>query len=143
MSESGMRQNLVKVLKSFDAVPVENRLRAGHPDVNATCFDMECKWMKVWPKNCDVNPVRFPHSLTKEQGIWLARRWSRGGLTFVAVQVAREWFFFSGETAKDTFGTMTRPEMREEAMLHFPSGLEKERLVEWLRSQILLRVNGF
>lgn len=135
MSESGMRSNLVKVLsKPFDAVPVENRLRAGHPDVNAIGFDIECKWMKFWPKKCDENPVKFNHSLTKEQGIWLARRWARGGVTLVAVQISREWFFFSGKTAKDTFGNLTRPEMRKEALLHMQNGLDKERLISWLRS---------
>jgi hypothetical protein len=58
----------------------------------------------------------------------------RGGTTLVCAQVAREWFFFSGETAKDKFGNMTRLEMKEEALLHFQAGLQAERLIEWLRS---------
>lgn len=134
MSESGMRQNLVKALRPLDAMPIENKLRAGTPDVNFIGGWIECKWMKFWPKSADTNPVRFAHPLTKEQGIWLARRWARGGTTLVCAQVAREWFFFSGETAKDTFGKMTRPEMREEALLHLPNGLQAERLIQWLRS---------
>lgn len=128
-----MRSNLVRALRPLDAVPVENRLRAGHPDVNCVGADIECKWKKFWPKNADTNPVRFDHPLSKEQGLWLRRRWNRGGLTLVAAQVAREWFFFSGETAKDIFGKLTRPEMREEALLHFQNGLNGERLVQWIR----------
>jgi len=128
-----MRKRLVAALKPLDAVPVENRLRSGHPDVNCIGADIECKWKKFWPKTAEFNPVRFDHPLSKEQGLWLARRWSRGGLTLVAAQVSREWFFFSGQTAKDKFGNMTRPEMVEEALLHFPSGLKAERLIQWIK----------
>jgi len=127
-----MRQNLVKALRSLDAVPIENPMRAGTPDVNFIGGWIECKWMKFWPKGAETNPVRFSHPLTKEQGIWLARRWARGGTTLVCVQVSREWFFFSGETIKDHFNKMTRPQMKEQAMLYLPKGLEKERLVQWL-----------
>lgn len=134
MSESGMRQNLVKALKPLDAVPIENHMRSGTPDVQYIGGWIECKWLKVWPVSADTRPVRFPHPLTKEQGIWLARRWMRGGTTLVCAQVVREWFFFSGETAKARFGNMTRLEMREEALLHFPAGLQAERLIQWLRS---------
>lgn len=134
MSESGMRQNLVKALKSLDAVPIENPMRAGTPDINYIGGWIECKWMKTWPVYCDTRPVHFSHPLTKEQGIWLARRWMSGGTTLVCAQVAREWFFFSGETAKFKFGNMTRPEMRKEALLHLTKGLEKEKVITWLRS---------
>lgn len=134
MSESGMRQNLVKVLSSLDAVPIENKMRAGTPDVNFIGGWIECKWLKFWPVGADKNPVRFPHPLTIEQGLWLARRWMRGGTTLVCAQVSREWFFFSGQTAKDRFGHMNRLEMREEALLHFPSGLQKESLLTWINS---------
>jgi hypothetical protein len=134
MSESAMRQNLVKMMKSLDAVPIENPIRAGTPDINYIGGWIECKRLKVWPVSADTRPVRFAHPLTKEQGLWLARRWMKGGTTLVCAQVEREWFFFSGETAKDKFGNMTRLEMREEALLYFPSGLEKERLIKWLLS---------
>lgn len=135
MSETGMRSHLVKTLESLDAVPIENgRLRSGTPDVNFIGGWMELKWLKFWPKGADVNLVTFPHPLTKEQGLWLWRRWRRGGLTLVCAKVSSEWFFFSGETARFRFGNMTRPQMREEALLWFPRGLDKERLIEWLRS---------
>lgn len=135
MSESDMRSYLVKSLEVLDAVAIENgRLRAGTPDLNFIGGWIECKWLKTWPKGADVNPVRFQHPLTKEQGLWLARRWRRGGLALVAAKVSSEWFFFSGETARHTFDRMTRPQMREQALLWFPRGLDKERLIEWLRS---------
>lgn len=133
MSESGMRSNLVKALKPLDAVPIENQLRSGHPDINCIGADIECKWKKFWPKTCYTKPVRFDHPLSKEQGIWLNRRWLKGGLTLVAAQVSRQWFFFGGDVAKDVFGNLTRPEMEEIALLYFKKGLEKERLIEWIK----------
>jgi hypothetical protein len=133
MAESDMRQKLVKALVSFDAVPVENKLRSGHPDINAIGFDIECKWKKFWPDNCDTNPVEFKHPLSLAQGYWLRRRWNKGGYTFVAAQVSKEWFFFSGETSKDLFGKMTRPEMKDNALFHSVN-FNKEGLITWLNS---------
>lgn len=127
-----MRRRLVKALASLDAVPIENCVGSGTPDINFIGGWIECKWLKSWPKRAETNPVRFPHPLTKSQGFWLARRWNRGGVTLVCAQVRREWFFFSGATAKDLFGNMKRPEMISEALLYFPNGLDKDRLVSWL-----------
>lgn len=129
-----MRQNLVKALKPLDAVPIENHMRAGTPDVNYIGGWIECKWMKTWPRGAATNPVKFTHPLTKNQGLWLRRRWLAGGTTLVCAQVAREWFFFSGETIKDYFNKMTRPEMIERAIFYMPNGLDKGKLVAWLQT---------
>lgn len=133
MSEASMRSNLVKALRPLDAVPIENYLRAGTPDINYIGGWIECKWMKFWPKSADHQPVRFHHPLKKNQGLWLARRASRGGTVLLAAQVGREWFFFDGATIKDHFNKMTRPQMRERALLHMPNGLERKKLIAWLR----------
>lgn len=129
-----MRQNLVKALVSLDAVPIENHMRAGTPDINYIGGWIECKWMKFWPKTCDTKAIRFSHPLTKEQGLWLKRRWRRGGVTLVCVQVARDWFFFSGDTIKDQFNNMTRDQMIENSVFYSPSGLDKERVATWLKT---------
>lgn len=132
MSEARSRSRLVKALKPLDAVPVENRLRSGHPDVNCTIADIECKYMKTWPKSADVRPVRFPHPLSKEQAVWLKRRWDRGGITLVCAQVSLDWFFFLGSTAGEVFGKLTRPQMEGHAGLHMKR-LDAERLIAWLK----------
>ena len=127
-----MRQRLVKAMSDFDAVPIENKLRAGTPDVEFINGWIECKWRKFWPKSADTRPVRFPHPLSKEQGLWLRRRALKGGVTLVAAQVSRDWFFFDGIDIKDYFGKMTKPEMIDKALLHMGNGLDKDRLKQWL-----------
>lgn len=134
MSEAAMRSNLVKALKSLDAIAVEVPMRAGFPDINFIGGWIECKYMKVWPRNCEKHPVRFSHPLKKEQALWARRRESRGGTSLICAQVAREWFFFDSLTAKESFGKMTRSEMINNSAFYMPKGLEKERLLEWLET---------
>lgn len=135
MSESTMRSNLVKALKPLDAVAIESRgTGIGIPDVNYVGGWIECKWMRSWPVGAYKNPVRFPHPLSIEQGIWLKRRVMAGGVALVCCQVAQEWFFFDGMTIRERFDKMNRLEMELESVLHMPRGLEKERLIQWLRS---------
>ncbi len=132
MSEALMRKKLVKNLMRLDAVPIENMLRAGTPDVNFLYGWIECKYMKFWPRNAEKNPVRFPHPLTKEQCLWIKRRCKRGGLCYVAIQVSRDWFFFKGTAITDLFNNMTKPQMIEKCDLYMKSGLDKEELIKWL-----------
>jgi hypothetical protein len=131
-----MRSSFVKKLTALDAVAIESPLTGiGIPDVNCIGGWFECKWLRTWPKKCDVNPVVFDHPLSKEQGVWLYRRSRLGGLAMCVCQVAgREWFFFDGYTIKDRFNKMTRPEMRQEAVLYMPNGLETGRLIDYVRS---------
>lgn len=135
MSEAGMRSNLVKAMKKFHAVPVENRLLpAGMPDINFSLGWIECKWLKAWPRTCNSSPVKFHHNLMSHQRYWMKKRASAGGLVLLCVQVRRDWFFFNADTAIEKFNEMTKPEMEENAMLHLSKGLEKKRLVKWLDS---------
>lgn len=137
MSESGSRSNLVKALSSLDAVAIESPSTGlGIPDVNYTRGWIECKWMRSWPKNADTRPVKFDHTLSQEQKIWMYRRAQAGGLVHVCAQVSRSWFFFPGGNLlkSNWWDNMTRPEMIEMADFYCPNGLEKERLIQWLKS---------
>ena len=127
------RANLVRVLKPLGAMPVENRVRSGTPDVNYKGGWIECKYMKTWPKGADKNPVRFPHPLLQSQKIWIAKRSAIGGTVLVCAKVSNEWFFWDGVFAAKNFEKMTRPEMRENALLHMLR-LDKEILITWLNS---------
>lgn len=127
-----MRKNLVKSMKSLDAVPIEMPMRAGTPDVNFIGGWIECKWLHFWPKSADTRPVRFPHPLTKEQGLWARRRTLAGGISLVVAQVSRQWFFFDGLDIRDHFNKMTRPEMRERAIFYMANGMNKEELLKWI-----------
>lgn len=119
-------------MKSLDAISIEAPIRAGVPDVNYTGGWIECKWMKFWPKRADTNPVRFPHPLTKEQGIRAWKRTKAGGVSLVAAQVSREWFFFDGLDIRHHFDKMTRPEMKERAIFYMKNGMDKQELLKWI-----------
>ena len=135
MSEASMRSNLVGKLTVLNAVAIESPgTGLGIPDINFIGGWMDCKWMRYWPKNADTRPVKFPHPLSKEQQVWLWRRERYGGTALVVAQVSRSWFFWSGRHIKENklWGNMTRPQMIQEAELHFPNGLETNELLIYL-----------
>jgi len=136
MSESAMKSTLVKALTSLDPQCIESPVTGlGIPDVNFIGGWFECKNLDSWPKGAEVNPVRFPHPLSKEQGIWLYRRTRAGGFAMVCAKVSTEWFFFDGTWIKDKWDKMTRPEMIHNADLYLPGKLDKDRLLNFIRSR--------
>ncbi len=131
MSESSMRQRLVAALKPLDAVPIENSLRAGTPDVNYIGGWMELKWLRSWPVRGGI--ISLPH-YTNGQRLWLRRRGKRGGVALLVLQVGKQWLFFDWEYAWYIGRTETRIDLYENAVKHFPYGLKNKELVAWLRS---------
>ena len=128
-----MRKNLVKRLKRVDAVAIESPLTGiGIPDVSYIGGWLECKWLRAWPKRAMTHPVKFGHPLSKAQKVWLARHCRRGGVAMCVIQVGREWFFYDGIKIGDLWGNMTKPQMIEESLLHFPNGLQTGDLLEFL-----------
>lgn len=136
MSESAMKSTLVKALAGLDPQCIESPVTGlGIPDVNFIGGWFECKQMDAWPKGADVNPVRFNHPLTKEQGVWLYRRTRSGGFAMVCAKVATDWFFFDGSWIKDKWHQMTRPQMIEMADLYMPRKLDRDRLLSFIKSK--------
>jgi hypothetical protein len=136
MSEATSRSNLVKRLKTLDAVSIESPSTGlGIPDVFFIGGVIECKWLRYWPKTADTKPVKFGHPLSKEQQVWLWRREHRGGLALVCAQVQKSWFFWSGKQIKEEklWDNMTRPEMISKALLYYPNGLQTESLLNFLK----------
>ena len=133
MSENKQtRGELVKALRSLNAIPVENRVRSGTPDVNYAGGWIECKRLGRWPKGADTNPVKFPHPLLQTQKIWIAKRCAIGGTVFICAQVGGEWFFFRCPEGLSLFERMTRPEMHEKAEFYMKT-MQKERLVDFVK----------
>jgi hypothetical protein len=134
VSESTMRSRIIRALKPLDAVPIENKLAAGTPDVNYSGGWIELKWIRAWKKNADTSPVLLPH-YTKNQRLWMRRRTRRSGISLLMLQVQTEWFVFDSDFAYDHIGiTATRLDMRANAVAHWPKGLNERELVTWLRS---------
>src|SRR3546814_13417930 len=93
MSESRLRGNIVKALRCWDAVVVENPVCPGTPDVNYIDGWLELKFLPKWPRVPSTNPILIRH-YTAQQRIWLRRRWLRGGRSHLLLQVGREWLVF-------------------------------------------------
>lgn len=134
MSESGQRQRVIRALKSLDAIPVENPMRPGTPDVNCTVAWLELKWLRRWPARPDT-VVRIEH-FTNRQRMFLRRRWgiARGGAgaAWLLLQVGREWLLFDGETAGDHVGRVCRSELYNLARVRWTQGLSNKELQECL-----------
>jgi hypothetical protein len=131
MAEADMRHRLIDSLRALDAVPVENCVGLGTPDVNYVNGWIELKWLRAWPVHADTI-VRLDHPLTPEQGAWLARRWGRGGFAWCMLQCRREWFLFTGDTAKNIVGCTTQQGLIDAAVRYWPNGLNEQELIEVL-----------
>lgn len=131
MSESTQRSVVCKKLKHLDAIPVENRVGPGTPDVNYVEGWIELKWMRRWPKNAHESPVLVEH-YSPQQRVWHKKRWIKKGNVWLLFQVAQEWFLFDGLTASERFGRATRPELFEMATAHWAKGLNAKELTECL-----------
>lgn len=134
-----MRQTVVRMLRSLDAISVENSVYPGTPDVNYGGRDvngrrvegwLELKWAADWPAR--GGPLRLPH-FTAEQRAWLRRRHHRGGRIHLLLQVNRlEWFLLDGRTAGEYLGNLTRDGIILAAQRYSLSGLDGEELIRWL-----------
>lgn len=131
MSEGDQRGRVIKAMRQYDAMAVENRVYPGTPDVNYIGGWVELKWLRRWPKNADVSHVHIDH-FTPQQRVWLKRRWRKGGRAFLLLQAAgQDWLLFDGETAAQAVGRVTRPQLFERALVSW-KGLNEKELASWL-----------
>jgi hypothetical protein len=125
-----MRQRVVRIMRPYDAVSVENRAYPGTADVNYVEGWVELKWMPRWPRGCEIDPVRVKH-FTPQQRVWLRRRWRRGGNVYLLLQAGQDWLLFAGDVAADLLGKVPRPVLVENALAHW-KGLNEQELKTWL-----------
>ena len=132
MSEKGMRKTVVKALRPLDAIAVENPAYPGTPDVNGIEFWIELKWASSWP-GANHRPLRIPH-FTRQQKLWLTKRWSMGGAVYLLLKVGQEWLLFEGDTAALVVGEGTRDKLRASAICTWQKRLNSSQLVEILKN---------
>lgn len=132
MSESGLRQTIVRELKSLDAISVENPVYPGTPDVNFIGGWMELKWLRKWPERKETI-VSIPH-FTPQQRVWLYRRWRRGGFSCLLLKVGREVLVFDGDVASESVGRVTKGELYDMAACAWHKGFRTGELNKWVSS---------
>lgn len=130
MSESTQRRRICQALRCLDARPIENKLGSGTPDVNIATGWIELKWLRKWPVRPETC-VRIDH-FTKQQRIWLKRRWSVNQSSWVILQVQKEWMLFEGHVAAEWLGRENRENTIARARRYWPNGLNEQELIECL-----------
>lgn len=128
MSEADQRGRVVEALRSLNAVPVENPVMPGTPDVNYVEGWIELKWLRAWPKSADT-VVRVEH-FTPQQRIFHLRRRMAGGRSFVLIQCRREWILLDGAVAIFVVGQSTRQQLHDAAVRSWSNGLDRKELIE-------------
>jgi len=131
MSETSMREVVIKVLTHLDAVAVENSAGPGTPDVNYVEGWIELKHAEVWPVK-PKTPLRLEH-FTPEQRNWIRKRYRHAGAMHVVLQVKREWFILEPMWAADFLGLVPRHEIVDNAIRRYPKGLDKEDFLQFFK----------
>lgn len=103
--EQKWRKTLVKDLRKIHAIPVENPVRPGTPDVNFCEGWLELKVLDAWPA-LDDTVVKF-EKLTPQQKVFAKMRWRAGGNMWIFVKVKTDFLLFRGCDA-DLLGTLTK-----------------------------------
>lgn len=120
MSESDTRRTFCKMIHPLDPVPIENLLTGntgiGTPDVEFVGGWAELKYLSKWPAR-DSTLVRIPH-YTDEQREWAKRRWAKGEMVWLVLQVRQDWVFWCQPAAQNV-GFLTKDQMRDSAARWF------------------------
>lgn len=103
--EQKWRKNLVKDLRAVHAIPVENPVKPGTPDVNFSDGWLELKVIEHWPAREDT-VVHFD-KLTQQQRIFARMRWQAGGSTWIFAKIGTDFLLFRGCDA-NLLGTLTK-----------------------------------
>lgn len=118
-SESTLRKKLVALLRTVNAMAVENRVGPGTPDVCVVSLGIwiEVKRTMKFPAR-EESIVRLDHELLPTQKVWLNRCARRGGKAYVLTQIANEYFLHHGQDAAEVLGFLSRKSMTVSAALH-------------------------
>lgn len=109
-----MRSRVVKALRSLDAVPIENPILPGTPDIEYIGGWIELKSAKQWPAR-PTTPLRVTR-FTVEQRLFLRRRVERGGNAWLLLRVGtRDWLLFRGDKAAQLLDYATKSVLMEAA----------------------------
>lgn len=128
MSEKTMRSRVIKALKELHAIPIENHIIPGTPDINYNNGWIELKYIKNWPKN-EKTIVSINH-FTAQQRRWLENRCQKNGNAYLLLHIysTKQWLLFTGDVAARYIGSSTKNELESLAYSRWVGFKEKELL---------------
>jgi hypothetical protein len=113
MAEDSTNTRVMKALRGLHPIRVENPACAGTPDINYIGGWIENKYLASWPLPGTI--VRLDH-FTPQQRCWHTLRAHAGGVSYVFLQVGREYLLFRGYDAAQELGKVTQQSLREMAV---------------------------
>ena len=131
--ELRLRREIVKILRSLNAQPVENIVKVGTPDVEFVGGWLEVKRTREWPAR-EATIVRLEHDLTDDQRRWIRRRVKAGGVAWVLIQIDRTYMLFHGRDACRFVGYANKKELIAQAYKVCVGLAElRRKLLEWVK----------
>lgn len=128
MNESAMRSKVIKILKSLNAIAVENPALPGTPDINYVEGWIELKWLAHWPSR--RNTTIIFHNFTPQQRVWHIRRRLAGGRSWILILVDTEWLLFDAADAALCFNVCDRNILMDLAIEHWHKKLDEEEFIK-------------
>lgn len=135
VSEKVVRSWVIKALRPLHAIPVENPIYPGTPDVAHVLGWLELKHVERAPVRAS-SPVRLPH-YTTEQRLWAKMHSRAGGNCHVLLQVEREVFLLDGFVAANILGTATLAEIRAQVFTSWKGRPSPQSLLTAIMQQHL------
>ena len=129
-SEYYDRRKICKLLKSLDAIPVENPARPGTPDINYVEGWLELKRIRNWPKNLDKN-LRVPSFTPQQRNRHRLRRHVKGE-SYVLLHVSNDWVFLDGLVAANILGHASKKVLFEKSIFYSEGVFLGEKLLQYL-----------
>lgn len=129
--EKDLNKVILRCLKGYDPIRVENAALPGTPDINCTLGWIESKWMEHPPNDPDAL-FKIPH-FTPQQRAWLMRRYCTDTKCWLILQVAKNYFVFQGNMAADYLGKCSYSQLYDYSMLTFVGSIDADRLTQFMR----------
>src|SRR5689334_12862358 len=127
MNEAAFRSRVVKALKPLHAIPVENAVYAGTPDIN-----FALGWLELKVDSWRSDQTTALWHLRPEQSVWLTLRYKISQDTFLMLLIDEDWFLIPGSLAPQV-KNKSRDWFIDHASKHWAKAPSDKELLEWFQ----------
>lgn len=131
--ENTLKRYLVRIMGTrWHTQSHEDQFSEGIPDLSFGSRGVngwiELKFIEKYPIKL-TTPIK-PKKYTPEQVNWLTKRGKKGGLCWVLVKVAEDFFLFSFGQARRVRAGMTREEYRKFSVMVWTRSIDPDQFIE-------------